>query len=203
MLLFKSFLEFLNHNSGAFTVIFSALLTIVTAIYVFLSWKLVKETKKMREEQIKPKVLIRLQPNEIWPNFFYLIIENTGLGVAKDIKFEIERDFELFKGSFLSDLGMVKNGIKYLVPRQKLQFFFTDIRDDFAEKKNTVIPIRIFYQDNFGNKYSEFFLIDFSPYIGLSWIGRPPIYNISKHLENINKEIEKFRRLYEQVKKQK
>jgi len=47
--LLEKLLEFLNQNSGAFAVIFSAMVAFATIVYAILTWKLVSETKKMRE----------------------------------------------------------------------------------------------------------------------------------------------------------
>ncbi|PNR89319.1 hypothetical protein X925_03280 [Petrotoga sp. 9T1HF07.CasAA.8.2] len=47
-------LEFLNQNSGALAVVFSALVAIATIVYAKLTWSLVAETRKMREAQIEP-----------------------------------------------------------------------------------------------------------------------------------------------------
>jgi len=47
-------LEFLNENSGAFVVIFSAVVAIATIVYAILTWRLVSETRKMRFEHWQP-----------------------------------------------------------------------------------------------------------------------------------------------------
>lgn len=51
-------LKFLNENSGALTVIFTAVVTVATAVYAVLTWKLVAETRLMREVQTEPKIEI-------------------------------------------------------------------------------------------------------------------------------------------------
>ena len=53
-------LEFLNQNSGAFTVIFSALVAIATIVYAILTGRLVSETRKMRGVQTEPKVSVTI-----------------------------------------------------------------------------------------------------------------------------------------------
>ena len=116
-------LEFLNQNSGAFAVIFSAVVAIATIVYAILTWRLVSETRKMREAQTEPKISATIQPREEWINFIDMVIQNIGLGPAYNIKFEINPDFEYIKGKFLSELGFMKNALKYLAPNQKLQFF--------------------------------------------------------------------------------
>ncbi len=116
-------LEFLNQNSGAFAVMFSALVAIATIVYAILTWKLVSETRKMRETQTEPKVSVTIQPREEWINFIDMVIQNIGLGPAYNIKFEVSPDFEYAKGKFLSDLGFMKNGLRYLAPNQNYNSF--------------------------------------------------------------------------------
>jgi len=108
--------------------------SIATAVYAILTWKLVSETRKMREVQTEPKIFVTIQPREEWINFIDLVIQNTGLGPAYNIKFEVNPDFEYVKGKFLSELGFVKNGLKCLAPNQKLQFFLTSMIENPEEK---------------------------------------------------------------------
>lgn len=55
-------LAFLNANSGALNVIFTGVVTIATAVYAVLTWKLVSETRQMREVQTEPKIEITTCP---------------------------------------------------------------------------------------------------------------------------------------------
>jgi len=51
-------LDLLNRNSGAFTVLFSAVVALATVVYAILTWRLVTETKEMREVQTEPKIFV-------------------------------------------------------------------------------------------------------------------------------------------------
>ena len=181
--------EFLNENSGAFAVIFSAAVAIATIVYAILTWKLVSETRKMREAQTEPKVSVTIQPREEWINLIDMVIQNIGLGPAYNIKFEINPDFEYIKGKFLSELGFMKNGLKYLAPNQKLQFFLTSMIGNFEEKNKKPFEIRVTYQNSIGKTYKDVYMIDFSQLIGLSQLGEPPLYKIAKNVEEIKKDI--------------
>ena len=180
--------EFLNENSGAFAVIFSAVVAIATVVYAILTWRLVSETRKMREAQTEPKVSVTIQPREEWIKLIDMVIQNIGLGPAYNIKFEINPDFEYMKGKFLSELGFMKNGLKYLAPNQKLQFFLTI--ENFEEKTKKSFEIRVTYQNSIGKTYKDVYTIDFSQLIGLSQLGEePPLYKIAKNVEEIKKDI--------------
>lgn len=182
-------LEFLNQNSGAFAVIFSAVVAIATTVYAILTWILVSETRKMRQAQTEPKVSINIQPREEWINLTDMVIQNTGFGPAYDIDFEMSPDFEYAKGRFLSDLGFMKNGLKYLAPSQKLQFFLTSMVENFEEKTQTPFEIKVTYQNSVGKTYEDVYLIDFSELVGLLQLGEPPLHKIAKNIENIRKDI--------------
>jgi len=182
--------EFLNENSGAFAVIFSAVVAIATVVYAILTWRLVSETRKMREAQTEPKVSVTIQPREEWIKLIDMVIQNIGLGPAYNIKFEINPDFEYMKGKFLSELGFMKNGLKYLAPNQKLQFFLTSMIENFEEKTKKPFEIRVTYQNNIGKTYKDVYMIDFSQLMGLSQLGeKPPLYKIAKNVEEIKEDI--------------
>lgn len=72
-------IKFLNHNSGAFTVIFTFIFTFATVMYVILTRRLVSETRRLRETQIE------LQ------NFIH---ENKRLFITTQSEYESERDQE-------------------------------------------------------------------------------------------------------------
>lgn len=194
-------IDFLNQNNGAITVIFSTVVAIATVVYAILTWKLVSETRKMREVQTEPKISATIQADERYINWINLIIQNIGLGPAYNIKFELNPDFvdenipdvenldEFFK---LSEVGFIKNGLPYFAPNQKIQFFLTNIAEDFKKKLETPFEIKIIYENSIHKSYSDLYKIDFSQQRRLNQVGKPPIYEISKNLENIGKTLEKI-----------
>lgn len=182
-------LEFLNENSGAFAVAFSAVVAIATIVYAILTWRLVSETRKMREAQTEPKISVTIQPREEWISLIDMVIQNIGLGPAYNIKFEIKPDFEYAKGNFLSELGFIKSGLRYLAPNQKLQFFLTSMIENFEEKTKKPFEIKVTYQNSMGKKYEDAYVIDFSQLIGLRRLRRAPLYDIAKDIEKIKEDL--------------
>lgn len=183
------YLDFLNENSGAFAVIFSAVVAIATLVYAILTWRLVSETRKLREAQTEPKISVTIQPREEWINFIDMIIQNIGLGPAYNIKFEINYDFEYAKGKFLSELNFMKKGLKYLAPNQKVQFFLTSMVENFEEKIKTPFEIKVNYQNSVGKTYGDNYTIDISELVGLIQLGEPPLHKIAKNIENMQQDI--------------
>jgi len=182
-------LEFLNQNSGAFAVMFSAVVATATMAYAILTWRLVSETRKMREAQTEPRISVTVQPREEWINFVDMVIQNIGLGPAYNVKFTVNPDFEYSKGEFLSELGFIAKGLEYLAPNQKLQFFLTSMVENSEKKMKTRFEIRVAYQNSLGKTYDDRYPIDFSQFVGLSQLGEPPLYKIAKNIEDMRKDI--------------
>ena len=184
-----AFLDFLNENSGAFTLIFSALVAVATLVYAILTWKLVTETRKMREAQTEPKISIIVQPKEEFISFIDMVIQNIGLGPAYDIEFKMEKDFEYEKRKFLSDINFIKTGLKYLAPNQKFQFFLTSMVDDFNEKVKQSFEIKVRYKNSIGKTFESTYAIDFLEFVGLIRLGEPSLYKIAKNIEKMQQDI--------------
>ena len=185
-------LEFLNQNAGALTVIFTFIVAISTVFYAILTWKLVSETRALRKAQTEPKLSITLENNKIAFGFLDMIIKNVGYGPAYNITFKVEPDFEYQKGKFLSELGLIKNGIKYLSPQQEYRFFLTALIGRFDELKDMTFNICTTYYDALGNKFEENFLIEFSHFENLTQLGSPPLPEIAKELKKISDNLSKI-----------
>jgi hypothetical protein len=143
----------------------------------------------MRQTQTEPKISVIIQPKEEWINWIYLVIQNIGLGQAYNIKFEVNPDFEYEKGKFLSELGLIKNGLRYLAPNQIYPSFLTSLLENFEGKKTSFFEIKVTYQDSLGKTYEDKYSIDFSELIGMRRLGQPHLYKIANSIEKIEKDI--------------
>lgn len=83
-------LDYLNKNSGALSLLFSAVVTIATVVYSKLTSTLVSETIKMRQVQTEPKIEITAKPFDFAINIVRLHVRNIGLGPALNVKFKPE-----------------------------------------------------------------------------------------------------------------
>lgn len=186
-------LDFLNKNSGAITVIFTGFVTLATIAYAVLTLKLVEETKKMREAQTEPKIFAMIEPDERYINWINLIIQNIGLGPAYNVEFKVVPDFEEPEREFkVSEIGFIKNGLRYLAPDQKLKTFLTNTGDDFKQKCSKSFTIKVSYQDAVGKKYNDEYLVDFSQRAGLREVGKPGIEKIADSVERIEKNFQSY-----------
>lgn len=185
----KVMLDFINQNSGVFLVLFSLIVTGATVFYVILTRSLVSETRKMREAQTEPDISVSISSKEESTYLKDMQIQNIGLGAAYNIKFEIEPDFEYAKGRMLSEINLIKNGLHYLAPNQKISFFIASIPEIFMKKKKSFFEIKVKYDNKFGEPYKNTCLIDFSEFFDLRHAGEPSLKKIANNLEKIQKDI--------------
>ena len=185
----QEFFDFVSQNQGPLSLLFSLIVTVSTVVYAILTWRLVSETRKMREMQIEPKISIILQPREEWIGLLDLIIQNIGLGPAYDVSFTAEPDFHCDPKRSLSQMGIFQKGLPYLAPNQKYQFFLTSVGDRYEELKNNPFSIHVVYKDCQDKTYTDRFHIDFGQFDGMLQLGKPPLHNIARDLEKLQRDI--------------
>lgn len=186
-------LNFLNQNSGALTVLFTAVVTISTVVYSILTGKLVSETTKMRQVQTEPKIEITIKPFEFAINIVRLHIRNIGLGPAINVKFNLK---VISGGQFAQTLidefteaNFLKIGLKYFGPGQERYSHYTQLTQQYNEKIESILIVEITYQSTTGASYIEQSIIDMSELKGAYQLGTPNLYSMAKSLEKIQQDI--------------
>lgn len=196
-------IDFLNENAGFLTVIFTGVVTISTVVYAFLTAKLVSETRKMRQVQTEPKIVVTTKPREEWINLIHMFVKNIGQGPAFDITFKITSESggdganTIIKDFIKSEF--INTGLKYLGPNHELASGWTQMTEKFDDKIETVLVIDVSYKSSTGELYSDTYRLDFSEYKGRTQANTPYLYNISQNIEKIQKDFHHittgFRRL--------
>lgn len=186
------FFDSLNHMIKAQLEFFNSTIALATILYAFLTYILVSETSKMRKAQTEPEISITAQPSEWYINLIDMVIENIGLGSARNIHFEVISDFECEKGKFVSNIGYIKSGLDYFAPKQKLTFFLTSLDENFEEKKTKCIVIKASYQDKTNEHYYRTFTINFSQFEDLIHTEKPPLYIIAENIKEMKEYIKLF-----------
>lgn len=184
-------LDFINNNYGVITLTFSGVVAISTIVYAILTSSLVSETKKLRKIQSEPSLLIYLFPKPDIINLIELVIENVGNGPAINIKFEIDQDLK-FMHKKLSDVNLIKEGLKYLPPKQKIAFVCADMAEEFNKKKNLEIKLNVEFENQNNVTFRENYVLDFSQFVGLLVFGRPYLFSIKESNEKIKTDIHKI-----------
>lgn len=186
-------LNFLNENSGALTVLFTAVVTISTVVYSILTGKLVSETTKMRQVQTEPKIEVTIKSFDNAINIVRLHIRNIGLGPAINVTFNLK----VISGGQIAQVlvdeftksNFLNIGLKYFGPGQERYSHYTQLTQQYNEKIGSVLIIEISYQSTTGVKYIEQSIIDMSELKGAYQLGTPNLYSMAKSLEKIQKDI--------------
>lgn len=194
-------------DSSSFIAALSCLIALASALiaksnvnlthqYVNLTQDLVEETRKMREIQTEPIIYAYIEPKDDLNDIMDMFIKNIGLGLARDIKFNVS-DFRYDKNQLLKDVSPIKDGIKYLAPNQKVQIFSVQTFQiyDFNPKDLDQININIVYEDSSGKKKEENIQLHISTIKNVQRLGIRSsrivfaTENISKEIKKISKEI--------------
>lgn len=185
--------EFLNQNAGALTVMFTAFVTVSTIAYAILTWRLVSETRKMREVQTEPKIHISTETHERALQIVYLKISNIGLGPAQNVKFNPrvisggEPAEVLLKDLTASNFFNV--GLRHFGPGDIRRSSYTEILNDFEGKTSSVLSFKVSYESVTGKRYSDEIIVDMSEIKDNYQIGTPDLHSIAKSLEAIRNDI--------------
>ncbi len=163
-------------------VIFTGVVALSTAVYAILTWRLVTETRRMREIQTEPRVSIRAEADNAGFRGYELVIQNQGQGVARNVRFEFEGDPSYFRNSWVNrsppavnDLPIIKNGLDYLEPNQLYRFpLGTVSSEEFERAIKTPWTFRTCYESLYGKRKSDTYVVDFSQFSGMFFDSNHP-----------------------------
>jgi hypothetical protein len=185
-------LDFLNKNSGALTVLFTAVVTVATAVYAALTWILVKETRMMREVQTEPKLQVTVSSIDFAINIVRLHVRNIGLGPALNVTFKPKvlaggQSAEKLLAEF-TDVNFFNVGLKHFGPGQERVSGYTQLAEDHDGKMASLLAIDVTYNSATGKSYSDSLVVDMSELKGGYQLGKPHAYAIAQSLEKIQKD---------------
>ena len=191
----NSLLTSFKSTDGLITA-FTAVVAISTVVYAGLTWRLVAETRKLRQVQTEPRVNVRVEADQGGRHGFELTIQNEGQGVAKNVRFEFEGDPSYFRNSVINnplpeipELSIIKNGLDYLDPSQVYRFHMgisSPGEFERAVKKPWKFCVR--YEDLYGKRHTANHTVDFSLFSGTLFQPNH-LKEISKHLQEISKHL--------------
>ena len=133
-------IDWLNYNSGAVTAISTSLVVLVTSVYVYLTYRLLLESKATREMAMRPVVIVTAEIHEMYMNIIHLRVKNIGDGAARTIRLRTNRKFMIGNDKSLDDLGLFKRGIPLLGPGQKIETFLKDMTGQEVGKEE---PLKV------------------------------------------------------------
>lgn len=177
------------------SILFSGIVAISTVVYAMLTWKLTSETRIMRNVQTDPKISIYLCSTQVTKHCLDLIIKNTGMGPAYDVKFIVLEEFDIKKEKKISEIDFIKEGVTYMPPGYSLETLFLNFLETYDEIIDKKLKIQVEYKNIYNNKMSEIITINMSQFKGRLHLGENPIITISKNIEQIKNEISKIAKI--------
>ncbi len=181
-------------SAETINIILSLILTISTVIYVVLTNRLVRESKKTRRFQESPFIVASISFNETDKKAIILKIKNIGLGYAQNVTFLIQKDYEWVQNKPLKERGAFKNGITSFPPNYELNYIVVIINKDENVNnilENEFIEFSINYENIHKEKYSHSYKLRFNEIISQGY-ATPPLDNEGSmvyYLKKISEEL--------------
>lgn len=185
-------MTWLDAHSGAIAGISSLILTVITAYYVFLTWKLLRETQAARAAAIRPELAIYLRPSDVDMSFLVLCIENVGAGAAFKIRLTTNFDFRGDHHTSLREVGPFSKGISYFAPRQRIDHFLTGVAGILDDLKKQPLEIVARYESATDEELTQSFVLDFAEWEKLSRIGYPPLEAIASGIKKLQEDVHRL-----------
>lgn len=141
-------IECLNQNSGMISALATLAVSIATIVYVYLTNRLVKETREARISQIQPRLVVDIEL--VGNYFFHLTVRNPGNDLAQNINIICEPTLGKFNNLKLESLSPTQDYRQLLI--------FTE-----PEKlKDVVVTLFATYENNAGVRFESKRKIDMS-----------------------------------------
>lgn len=176
-------------------VIFTGVVAVCTLLYMVITGWLAWETRKMRQVQTEPRVSVQLERSEqVGGGAFDLVIQNEGLGPAKEIVFKFSGDPTYFVGNGLrqpiDELPIIREGINYLAPGGRFSLILGWlVGDAFTRAIEQPWSVSVSYKNLSGSARSEEFTLDFSQFSELIIGEGDQLRKIAGHLDSIQREV--------------
>lgn len=170
--------------------IFAAQL-VVLIIAAVVGWYQVREARRLREQQIRPFVVIDF---EVEPDLtVYLEVSNLGSSLARDVRIQIDPPLESAVDVDVADLKMLREGIGTVAPGKVYRMFF----DQGFRRVETDLPMNhiatLIYTDETGERrFKETLNLDLDQYKAMQFIKEGTVHDLYKQLQAINKTMEKW-----------
>lgn len=163
-------------------------------VYIIIgvfAWLAVREARTLREEQVRPWVVVDFDPGFL----VHLAIENIGKTVATDVQISFDPPLSstVARAWDWEDSTVFTNGIPLLPPGKKLRIFF----DSYNERAKSDLPksyeVDVNYQGPIKRRqpYRTRYTLDLAFYAGMAL---PPkgVPEVVRELESIRKEIARW-----------
>ena len=165
------------------TAIATIILVLATCIYVYFSYKLTKETIKLREVETSPFISIIFDISFQAISHSKILIKNIGKAPAYNITFKVDEKYLPHFNGYTFE-----NTIEYFAPEQE----FSILADGFNNLKEAgfgSIQITVNYKSKDDRTFSELFNLKWQHF---QYYEKDTLQDIKKSFDDLNKEIKEL-----------
>ena len=170
-------------------VIVTLILVVITGVYVWLTWKMVKINQETLKISNTPEVRVFLtkSPQRSKLVTIDLCVQNIGTGFAFYIEFS--GNFGSFQRGFtddtLADLDIIKNGIHFLGPGKRYQIpIYYDFKPE--DLPDNILTANVTYEDPTKESHSKTYPLNFKHVESYPQIGDLSFDSITYSLQSID-----------------
>jgi hypothetical protein len=184
---------------GIETAEWTALGTVATAAValaaaVFAGFQVV-EARRSREDQIRPFVVVDVQPSKVWRNALNLVVENVGRTVAYDVTLQFEPPLATTRDDHfpLGESVLLREGVPTMPPGRRIEALF----DLSHVRKDSGLPMRYAVTVNLRNargkeETPQRYTIDLSHMYGLTHFTEYGLHHAAKSINEIEKAVKRW-----------
>lgn len=165
------------------TAIATNVLVLATCLYVYFSYKLTKETIKLREVETSPFISIIFDMSFQSSSHSKIIIKNIGKAPAYNITFKIDEKYLPHFNGYTFE-----NTIEYFAPEQEL-FILANGFKNLKEAGFDNIPIIVNYKSKDDRTFCDFFTLRWQHF---QFYEKNILQDIKNSFDNLNKEIKEL-----------
>ena len=181
-----------------FQIVFSGIVAISTVVYAILTWRLVRETRMMRQFQITPDIQVYFDRGETRSKYLYINIINKGIGTAKNVQFKIIKNLTTYQTDYfnISEKGVIKNGLQFFYTNQNFRYLLLNINsDNYSQVNSEELQIQVNYIDITSQKHERMFKLYPKEFMGMGVINPPDSYlgRVAHYTEKIDKSLQNIK----------
>jgi len=165
------------------TAIATIVLVLATCIYVYFSYKLTKETIKLREVETSPFISIIFDISFQAVSHSKIIIKNIGKAPAYNITFEVDKKYLPHFNGYTFE-----NTIEYFAPEQEF-YILANGFNNLKEAGFESIPITVHYKSKDDRFFTELFNLKWQHF---QYFEKDTLQDIKKSFEDLNKEMKEL-----------
>jgi hypothetical protein len=157
-------MHWFNANGSALQFFAAIALILVTAAYVVLTYRIVRQNQELVRSQSRPDVVVLLEADP--DHAAYFVVQNVGPGVARNVRITTDDEWSVNRDlGRIGDIGFVAHGIPVMPPGARLYSF---IAVTHHPRFSSIEPLQVHveYEGADGSHAAEF-VLDARLFVGM------------------------------------